>query len=84
MCGVRCAGLVVGSIVLNLGNYVQSWRQVGDNCFSDIASLKTKLNYCHPWLVDEYALDILSLLAGNVSLDKDLKAFYANSTGLTQ
>jgi hypothetical protein len=26
----------------------------------------------------------LSLLAGNVSLDKDLKAFYANSTGLTQ
>jgi len=29
-------------------------------------------------------LDILSLLAGNVSLDKDLKAFYANSTGLTQ
>ena len=26
----------------------------------------------------------LSLLAGNVSLDKDLKAFDANSTGLTQ
>jgi hypothetical protein len=45
VCGVRCAGLVVGSIVLNLGNYVQSWRQVGDNCFSDIASLKTKMYF---------------------------------------